>query len=169
MPGVIGSGGFSWYWPPRMSTSGKFSPHASTRTSTWPGPATGSSTSPSCSTSSGAPSSLARSALISAPSPDDLAGARRVAPLLAGRPCPWLAQVAQLVEVVAGRLDDRPLLHVRRDLDGLAGGATGVGELVAVVVAARAHALHRRVEVGVAPRPAPGVGPHWEPDVGLGD
>ena len=56
-PGVNGSGGFTWYSPRHMSTSGKFSDAACTRSRTSPGRSSGSGRSSSTMTCSGSPSS----------------------------------------------------------------------------------------------------------------
>src|SRR5262249_10546924 len=61
-PGVNGIGGFTWYSPRHMSTSGKFSDAACTRRRTSPRRGAGTSTSSRTSTASGSPSSWARRA-----------------------------------------------------------------------------------------------------------
>src|SRR5574340_259022 len=63
VPGENGSGGFFWYSPCAMSTSGKLSALALTRSSSWPGPAVGEGTDCTLSRSSG-PGSVHSKALI---------------------------------------------------------------------------------------------------------
>src|SRR4051812_45940069 len=73
-PGVYGRGGFSWYMPIAMSTSGKFSAAARTSTSTWPSPGVGWSTSSRLMTSEGSPRLWTRHARIPATLPDAWSG-----------------------------------------------------------------------------------------------
>src|SRR5215211_3884824 len=70
IPGVKGSGGFSWYVPCAIRTSGKFSAAARTFTRTWPGPGVGCSTSSSDRTEEGSPSSCTRHARMRPTLPD---------------------------------------------------------------------------------------------------
>src|SRR5680860_943630 len=61
-PGVNGKGGFTWYSPRHINTSGKLSAAARTSIATSPGPGSGGSTSSRTNTASGSPSSWARHA-----------------------------------------------------------------------------------------------------------
>src|SRR3954452_9418793 len=69
-PGVYGRGGFSWYMPMAMRTSGKFSAAARTLTRTWPSAGVGWSTSSRLMTFEGSPSSCTRHARMPATLPD---------------------------------------------------------------------------------------------------